>query len=337
MASATLLDGQPGGVLLEVGPGQTLAPMIRQHPSAGKDSGVTVLSTLQDGRDEGEAALTALGRLWLEGVEVDWTAFHAAARRRRVALPTYPFERKRYWIEPPPQISPEMSLATVQEETSLCQAQNPRRLPTDPHAKPSSWTSCAPSLKDLSGQDQSGADINATFLELGFDSLFLTQVAGAFRKEFGIKVTFRQLLEDFSTMDTLAGHLDAQLPPEAMRPAPPPAAAPVPVPANGSPGSGRAARGIQPPAPRQPLVARTEGMDTLERVIQEQLRVMAQQLGTIAWRHAGTGTCRAGAACVAGARGVYSRARHIVRSSRRPTSRKPSAPINPSTRHPAAG
>ena len=60
-----------------------------------------------------------------------------------------------------------------------------------------------------------------TFLELGFDSLFLTQVAGAFRKEFGVKVTFRQLLEDFATINTLAGHLDAQLPPEAVKPATP--------------------------------------------------------------------------------------------------------------------
>ncbi len=84
-------------------------------------------------------------------------------------------------------------------------------------------------LKDLSGQDLSGADVNASFLELGFDSLFLTQVAGAFRKEFGIKVTFRQLLEDFSTLDTLAGHLDAQLPPEVMAPAPPVAAPVVPA------------------------------------------------------------------------------------------------------------
>ncbi len=84
-ASANCLPGNPAACLLEVGPGQTLAPMVRQHPSAAKDSGVTVLATLQDGRDEGESALTALGRLWLEGVEIDWTAFHAAARRARAA------------------------------------------------------------------------------------------------------------------------------------------------------------------------------------------------------------------------------------------------------------
>jgi acyl transferase domain-containing protein len=47
------------------------------------------------------ALLTALGRLWLEGLNVDWGAFYGAEQRRRLPLPTYPFERRRCWIEPP--------------------------------------------------------------------------------------------------------------------------------------------------------------------------------------------------------------------------------------------
>jgi acyl transferase domain-containing protein len=42
-----------------------------------------------------------LGHLWLEGVPVNWQEFYADERRYRVALPTYPFEKKRYWIDPP--------------------------------------------------------------------------------------------------------------------------------------------------------------------------------------------------------------------------------------------
>ncbi len=259
-----MLAAQPDSVMLEVGPGQTLAPMIRQHPSAIKSSGVTVLSTLQDGRDEGEAALNALGRLWLEGVEVDWTAFHAAARRKRVPLPTYPFERKRYWIEPP--ATNLETPAPVQEEIPMpsAQAQPAAALPT---RKTTILNKLRTVLKELSGQDQSGADVSASFLELGFDSLFLTQVAGAFRKEFGIKVTFRQLLEDYSTMDTLAGYLDAQLPAEVMQPAPPPVAK-----------QAHAAPVSAPVVPNAAPVSGTVGGSTLERVIQDQLRVMAQQL-----------------------------------------------------------
>ena len=44
--------------------------------------------------------MKALGQLWLARVEVDWSGFYAHERRYRLPLPTYPFERKRYWIEP---------------------------------------------------------------------------------------------------------------------------------------------------------------------------------------------------------------------------------------------
>ena len=87
---------------LEVGPGQALTQLVRQQPT--KPEGLTLLASL--GANDANPAdldtlLTSLGRLWLVGFEPDWTAFYAAEKRRRVALPTYPFERKSYWIEPP--------------------------------------------------------------------------------------------------------------------------------------------------------------------------------------------------------------------------------------------
>jgi amino acid adenylation domain-containing protein len=50
--------------------------------------------------EDGRAALLEAGHLWLAGGAVDWQAVHAGERRRRIPLPTYPFERRRYWIEP---------------------------------------------------------------------------------------------------------------------------------------------------------------------------------------------------------------------------------------------
>jgi acyl transferase domain-containing protein len=87
-------------VLLEVGPGQTLCGLARQQTEWGPER-VAVASARyarQSTSDE-EVLLQAAGRLWLAGVDVDWTALHAGERRRRVPLPTYPFERKRYWID----------------------------------------------------------------------------------------------------------------------------------------------------------------------------------------------------------------------------------------------
>jgi amino acid adenylation domain-containing protein len=91
---------EPGRLLLEVGPGQVLATMVRRHPEHG-----TVVASMRHRRDprpDPVVLLQALGRLWLSGVAVDWEAVHAGERRRRVVLPSYPFERQRHWVEPAP-------------------------------------------------------------------------------------------------------------------------------------------------------------------------------------------------------------------------------------------
>ncbi len=49
-----------------------------------------------------QVVLQTLGHLWLQGVTVAWPNFYAAEQRRRVALPAYPFERQRYWVEGQP-------------------------------------------------------------------------------------------------------------------------------------------------------------------------------------------------------------------------------------------
>ncbi len=88
---------------VEVGPGRTLASLVKQ---AGGVEDALVLTSLPHAVDAagrgGDAAhmLTTLGRLWQHGVDVDWTALRGPDRPRRVSLPTYPFERERYWVEP---------------------------------------------------------------------------------------------------------------------------------------------------------------------------------------------------------------------------------------------
>jgi len=87
--------------LLEVGPGQTLGALARQHPLW--EPGVVIASSVRRGGEAGseaETLLKSLGQLWASGVAVDWQRHHERSKRRRVPLPTYPFERARYWVEP---------------------------------------------------------------------------------------------------------------------------------------------------------------------------------------------------------------------------------------------
>ncbi|HWN69689.1 MAG TPA: type I polyketide synthase, partial [Haliangium sp.] len=100
--SAAELFQRKERVFLEVGPGQTLASFVRRHPD--RETGQLVVSTLGQSRGKGAAyanLLKVLGQFWLAGVTIDWRGFYAGQQRRRLPLPTYPFERLRYWIEPP--------------------------------------------------------------------------------------------------------------------------------------------------------------------------------------------------------------------------------------------
>ena len=89
------------GIFLEVGPGRTLSTLTTQHlkPEA-KQLVLTSLRHVKEQQSDVSFLLQTLGRLWLSGVEIDWSGFYAHERRHRLPLPTYPFERQRYWIEP---------------------------------------------------------------------------------------------------------------------------------------------------------------------------------------------------------------------------------------------
>ena len=91
----------PARILLEVGPGQTLNKLVQRNNS-NQEKRVVLSSLRHPNHNESDVAfiLDSLGQLWLAGVQVDWPEFHSPEKRHRLALPTYPFERQRYWIEP---------------------------------------------------------------------------------------------------------------------------------------------------------------------------------------------------------------------------------------------
>jgi acyl transferase domain-containing protein len=109
------LAASSDSVLLEVGPGHALTTFARECQSSG--SRVTVFPSLPHAKDPQSAAgmvLNTLGALWLRGVDVDWQGVHEGDSLHRISLPTYPFERSRYFVElampgisapPPPQAS----------------------------------------------------------------------------------------------------------------------------------------------------------------------------------------------------------------------------------------
>jgi acyl transferase domain-containing protein len=91
-------------VVLEVGPGRGLSALARQCGLVAR--GIDVVTTMPESSEPGMHLTVALGRLWLAGVDVQWTAFHTGDARRRIAIPTTPFNRQRFWIDPAQRFAP---------------------------------------------------------------------------------------------------------------------------------------------------------------------------------------------------------------------------------------
>lgn len=291
--SVQLLMKDPRRIFLEIGPGQTLSTLVRQQQD--KESRQVVLSSLEGVQDQesGDVAsvLKTLGRLWLCGVSVDWDRFYSNERRHRMNLPSYPFERKRYWIEPsqpgPFEMLPSLEIESEEaqnpadDEASRKDREEERKYMTEPdeeiHSEPNRSERILAAVKNIL-QEMSGINLDkmapgATLVEMGFDSLFLTQASQALQKKFGLKITFRQMLEELTGLTELAKYIDEKLPPEAF-----PGEVVV-----------RPSKKQKKSAPTSKLLSSllpdvhqevnpSISTDIVERIMKEQLQIMAQQL-----------------------------------------------------------
>ncbi|BFV59627.1 hypothetical protein KCMC57_up47310 [Kitasatospora sp. CMC57] len=91
---------EPGTTLLEIGPGQTLSSLARRTLTTTHTTTLASLPHKRDQRTPTETIQRTLATLWLTGTTPNWTTYHANQQRRRIPLPTYPFQHKHYWLEP---------------------------------------------------------------------------------------------------------------------------------------------------------------------------------------------------------------------------------------------
>lgn len=289
----------PTLILLEVGPRTTAATLARKQAKDLKKQ-VAVSSLSDTAAGEWSALLNAVGQLWITGCAIDWERFYAEERRDRLPLPTYPFQRKRFWIDPPIQALPtptELPIppsipapADVEKTVSNYQLPTHSSLPMSPvnTAQESRKERLIPLLKEVleetSGLEIESGDESATFLEMGLDSLSLTQVGLALQKQFNVKITFRQLLETFPTLETLAEYVDGELPPETL-PAPElPKTVEIEAhsqslePSLPAPETTVAIPSYQPPITNYQLPMPNHPSGSLESVISQQLQLMSKQL-----------------------------------------------------------
>ncbi|MCB0184655.1 MAG: SDR family NAD(P)-dependent oxidoreductase, partial [Caldilineaceae bacterium] len=104
----TTLFAQGVNILLEIGPKPTLLGMVDRRGFQSSVSSLqfpVMLPSLRENRSDWQQMVESLGALYIRGVEVDWRRFEQVdqveSTRKRVPLPTYPFQRQRYWLRQP--------------------------------------------------------------------------------------------------------------------------------------------------------------------------------------------------------------------------------------------
>jgi amino acid adenylation domain-containing protein len=199
------LWSEPGRVLVEVGPGQTLSSWALQQSSTVDPVALPTLRHAFERTDDLAFLLQTVGRLWLTGLRPDWPALWADQPRRRVPLPTYPFERQRYWIEPRIEPRSELAVPPARPVEAMVPASAARSAePARRHARPSLHVPYAAPrdaaerrmveiLGELLRLETVG--IHDSFFDLGGDSLLATHLVARLNQELGAELTLRSLFE----------------------------------------------------------------------------------------------------------------------------------------------
>ena len=297
MWSADDETGDPTRILIELGPRRTLATLSKQHAADPKEQiSIPTLGNNADDNAEWHSMMNAVAMLWLAGATIQWDSLTSDGKPRtkspHIGLPTYAFQRKRYFVEPG-NIS---SVAAAPTTVAVTEQPTSSKLETQPMSRiPNIVSAIKDVFENTSGFDLNEFDGDTTFFEMGLDSLVLTQTATALKKEMDFEVTFRQLLEDTPTVDSLAEFLDGNLPTEkyaatqAVAAVQSPVSAPAPAPIAET--ASQAVEPVVAPAPTAqpaPVVNQTQPVQlpampqiagsTAEAIVQNQLQIMAAQL-----------------------------------------------------------
>jgi amino acid adenylation domain-containing protein len=240
----------PNILLLEVGTKNILSQLAKKEMTYIPDCQAKVINLLSDQSIlETQSFTKAIGDLWINGIKTsDPAVLFAEKDRKRVIAPVYIFEANEVWLEPKTHTT--TPILTVKNKDQPMNSE----LTSLEHT-------IAKLFEKSSGNELEAADYGTSFLEMGMDSLFLSQFSLLIKKELKVSVTFRQLMEDYGSINLLAKFLLDKV--EVKKPA---TIAPTPVVSNA------------PMNMPMPTLQGVESSPGLEVIINRQLELMSQQI-----------------------------------------------------------
>jgi acyl transferase domain-containing protein/thioesterase domain-containing protein len=211
---------------LELGVDGVLSAMVRDClPGGGEDrEPVVAVPVLRGGRSEPQALLAALASMWVRGVAVDWAQGFAGSGARRVDLPAYAFQRRRYWLDAPSGSADVRSVGLDSAEPRQVEAESQ----VEAETARGSLARCVAAVPEeergavvleavrncvaaVLGHDSLEAvDVRRAFLELGFDSLTALELRNLLSTIADLRLAATIVL-DYPTPVALAQRLSAQL------------------------------------------------------------------------------------------------------------------------------
>lgn len=213
-----------GGAIsfLEVGPGTTLSTLVSMQDNLDDCSIVSSLPNSGVDAQAAEDISSALNSLWAGGFELDWSLQFAGISPRRIRLPGYAFKADRHWLDAPVQQEADGSssiLSQLLNQPALADSPAPT---TGVQASPqqhfeSTRNQILSLLEDVTGFDLSDVSADSEFSEIGLDSLTMTQAAMAIERTFEAGISFRNLMEDYTTLTALTQFIAEQTPPQNVK------------------------------------------------------------------------------------------------------------------------
>lgn len=261
-------DGERIG-LVEVGPGNTLVNLASSHKEL---HGIRAYPALTNKGTDGKAEddlYRCIGQLWVDGHTLDWGPYFDSLSVTKARLPGYAFSEDQFWLGPV-----DDSVATVEQgaASTLTAISNPVTQEVKMDSKQHSEKIRADVMaiiEDVSGYELDDADPASHFSEVGLDSLLLTQVATALERQFKLGITFRHLVEEYTSLELISDFIASKVEPEVTTQAAPAAQPPVSQPVSN--GQNAVANDAFSPA-----ISASGG--NIQDIVNAQLQIMQLQL-----------------------------------------------------------
>lgn len=227
---------EPSRLLLEVGPGNSLCLLAKEYANEMPGAEIGIYSSIRHIKQtESDIAfiLKTLGNLWLAGAPVNWKNYYRSETRRRIPLPTYPFERKRYWLEGMKEkgsavLSELETISTLEEkniedsdaagtkeagvgksDVKVSKTFQPRPQLNNEYIAPTSddQRGIVAIWEDILGIQPIGIDDN--FFDLGGHSLLAALFLSRLQEELGVRLELKSIFES-PTVATIATVLETE-------------------------------------------------------------------------------------------------------------------------------